>query len=309
MKPVNIQSTIQEVVKLLERTLGTQLRLELSLGAENHQVLGDPSQLQQVFLNLALNARDAMPEGGRLEFKSEQVFVEGVVAQRLSARPGPCLVVTISDTGCGIPKENLQRIFEPFFTTKPQGQGSGMGLAMVHRTVRSHGGAVEVESELGKGSRFRVFLPSAVEAPATAPAKPAAPSATPSAGAAVRILLIDDEPMVCRATARSLARQGYEVKTVTDPNEGVALFKKEPQAFDLILLDMSMPGMSGDDCFGLLRGADPDVRVILYSGYALDDRTQKALDMGCAGFLQKPFLTEDLVVKIKEVIAARPLRR
>ena len=252
-EPDDVHETIREVVRLLSRTFARNVELRTELAAAESTVLGDPGQLQEVFLNLAVNARDAMPEGGELEFRTE-------LAPR--AEGPPELVVNVRDTGTGIPADLHERIFEPFFTTKQSEKGTGMGLAVVYGIVQSHRGSVGVESALGSGTRFEVRLPVAVGA---APARAAAAKREPRKGEG-RVLVVDDEPAVRRVAARMLRRLGYEPDEAAGGSEALARVRGEPGAYALVILDLDMPGMDGRACLRALRAVEPEIPVVISTG-------------------------------------------
>jgi len=300
--PVNIHTTLFEVLNLLSRTLDKSIRVHQSFRAERPVTLGDPGQLQQVFLNLAVNARDAMPEGGDLTVATEAVNLDEAFCQSAQGlRPGPYVLITFRDTGPGIPKELQARVFEPFFTTKPQGKGTGMGLAVVYGIVKNHGGLTRVDSEPGQGATFSVYLPQS--AGQAAAERPLGRTVTPGQG---RVLVVDDEEVVRQSAAAMLRKLGYEAVPVASGQEALQVFGQDPSAFKLVLLDMVMPGMSGRECLEGLRRIDPEVRVVLSTGYGLDGRVQDILNQGARGFVQKPYLLSDLSCALAEALRDRP---
>ncbi|HEX9053238.1 MAG TPA: ATP-binding protein, partial [Anaeromyxobacter sp.] len=250
-EPVDLHAVVREVAALLARTLDKSIRLEVRLDASAHTVRGDAGQLQQVILNLAVNARDAMPEGGTLAIATAQ-GAAGAGAGRI--------LLTVSDTGVGIPKEHLERIFEPFFTTKGEGRGTGLGLATAYGIVKAHGGTLGVESELGAGARFTVSLPAREGAPG-APAETPAPSPR---GRGV-VLVVDDEEVVRRAVGQMLASLGFEPALVGGGREALEWLDRSPRPA-AILLDLAMPGMDGRACFLEMQARHPGQRVVLSSG-------------------------------------------
>lgn len=273
---VDLHEVIQAVTFVLAETIDRRIRLETHFEAARAQVLGDPSQLEQVVLNLALNSRDAMPGGGRLAFRTRLVTVEGPGIGPAELRPGEYLVCSVSDTGIGIRPEIRSRIFEPFFTTKARGKGSGMGLAMVYGIVKNHGGAIEVESVVGQGTTMRVWLP--VAEAAETESTGTRPPERRRAGQPKCILVVDDEPMVREIAAELLRQLGYAVEMAADGQEAVDRYRERPGAFDAVLLDLVMPRLSGPDCFLALQAIDPGVRVLVCTGYERDRVAQSLLD-------------------------------
>jgi PAS domain S-box-containing protein len=289
--PVRIHPLLEETVLLLERTLGKNLRLVKEFGAEEDLVLGDPNQIQQVILNLAVNARDAMPHGGEIRLATH---VEDCDEARVPFQiaPGRFVVLTLSDLGCGIPLELHQRIFEPMFTTKRSGKGTGMGLALVYTIVKNHKGFVRMESEVGRGSAFHVYLP--VHSGTQGGKCAETDIASPALHGCGKLLVVDDEPMVRHVAARMLRGLGYEVLEAADGLEALHCFRQYGHEIDAVLLDMVMPGVSGWECFQALRHIRNTVRIVLSSGYGPDDDVMKMLRMGAAGFVQKPYGVNEL---------------
>jgi CheY-like chemotaxis protein len=257
-------------------------------------VLGDSTELQNALLNLALNARDAMgPEkGGKLILETQHAWATSEDSGALHGlAPGRYLVVAVTDTGTGMSREVQARLFEPFFTTKPPGQGTGMGLASVYGTAQAHGGSVSVSSEQGKGSTFSVYLPLAPDGQAPRQSSfERLPALTPR-----HVLVIDDEALVREQLGRALRSLGNTVEFAESGEQGLLRFRTAARPFDLVVLDVVMPGLSGRETYAALRAVDPAVRVIVASGYALDGDIQAIIDAGARAFLQKPFLKASLV--------------
>jgi len=297
---VDLHALLREVCELLQRTLPKNISLLERYDAERAVTRGDPGQLHQVFLNLALNARDAMPEGGVLMVRTEVVSVETDSFRELgTARPGPHVKISVADTGIGIPPEHLPHLFKPFFTTKQSLGGTGMGLAMVYGIVKNHGGAVRVNSRPGQGSVFEVYLPVVDEEPAVTP--PARERAGRGEGT---ILVVDDEPMVARATVRLLESLGYRAAYVDDPRQVVPMLQQDPELFDLIILDMQMPGMSGPECLAAIRQVRPDLPVLVTSGYAGEGAIARVQEAGAAGFVPKPYSLPQLAEAVRRALGA-----
>jgi len=300
--PVDLNATARTSVRLLGRSLDPRIRVRMPFRDEHAFVRGDTVQMEQVVLNLAMNARDAMPEGGKMTLTIHTLDVGAEDCKsRPGAEPGRYVVLNVADTGCGIPEAMRSRVFEPFFTTKPHGKGTGMGLAMVYGIVKDHGGWVEVDSEPGRGTTFRVFLPAA-KAPADAGAKPADADlrAPPDAS---RILVVDDEELVRNVVVRMLSGLGYEVATAADAREAVEYYKRFGRDVSVVIIDMMMPEMDGRRCFTAIRGLDPDVKALLATGCGNENRVQDALDEGMAGLVRKPFQTKQLAKAVKQALA------
>lgn len=288
---VNMHTLIQEALRLLGRTMDKNIRITQKLSAAKPLVMGDPSQLQQVLLNLAVNARDAMPDGGRLLVESSmKVLDETFCRTHPGAVTGHYLMIQVTDTGCGIPAEISGRIFEPFFTTKEQGKGTGLGLAMVYGIIKNHGGYITVESLVGSGSTFCIYLPCAMEPEiTTADIEPPAPNMGTG-----NVLVVDDEEVVRKVSRQMLERLGYSVRTFSSGFEAMQFFAEHSREVNLVLLDMLMPEMSGQETFRRMKQVDPQVRAILFSGYGLNEKAQEIMDEGMLGFLHKPFNLKEL---------------
>ncbi len=296
----DIHGIIAGVIELLRRTIDKRIEISSRLDAATAIILGDTTQLQGALLNLGLNARDAMPQGGTLLFATGITpVVEPQPGEE--AGPGPHLFVSVSDTGIGMTAETQRRLFEPFFTTKPKGKGTGLGLASVYGTVKAHSGLIRVISEPNRGSTFTLFLPLPAE-PIQLPA--AEPLAEPQHQATSgRILLVDDEPTVIGGCRAILHAQGYEVTACLDPVEALEQYKRCWQTIDLVILDMIMPRLSGRDLFTAMRRINPQARVLVCSGYSLDGDAQTVLDAGALGFIAKPFVVDELTRRVSEALA------
>jgi CheY-like chemotaxis protein len=256
--------------------------------------------MHQVFLNLFVNARDAMPHGGRLRIGMENAIIdETYAALNIDARAGNYVVVTISDTGEGIPAENRERIFEPFFTTKEVGKGTGLGLSTTLAIVRSHGGFIHVYSEVGQGTKFKIYWPAGIEDNVDV-----APSGEqlPPRGNGELILVVDDEPSV-RAIARAtLERFGYRALLAANGAEGVATYAVRRHEIAAVLTDMAMPVMDGHAMVVALKAIDPAVRVVASSGLSSDDNVARVMAAGVDLFVPKPYNAETLLKALRDVL-------
>jgi PAS domain S-box-containing protein len=301
---VDVNVVIREVIGLLERSIDKRIGVCEALRAQRSATLGDASQLQSALLNVALNARDAMPEGGVLTFATENVVLDGADCQARGpdAAPGRYVCVAITDTGVGMDGEMLKRLFEPFFTTKEPGKGTGMGLAAVYGTVKAHGGFAEVASQVGAGTTFSLYLP---EAEAATESRPADVVVEPAATSA-RLLVADDEEIVRSMMTEALTDLGYRVTACADGDEALETYRARWREIDLVVLDLVMPKMGGHEVFLAMQRCNPDLRVLLCSGYSLSDAARKLLAQpGIVGFLQKPFEVADLSRAVAEGLARR----
>ena len=297
---VDLHRLTENAVSILNHTLDKRIRLEQGLHAKPCVVRGDSAQLQNAILNLAVNARDAMPRGGVLSFTTDiiQLDEDFCKAHPYSINPGEYLELQVSDTGIGMDRNTVAHIFEPFFTTKETQGGTGLGLAAVYGTIKNHGGLITVYSEKGQGTVFKVRLPLVRnETPAQ---KPHAESLKRGSG---RILLVDDEDVV-RLTAGSMLEDlGYEVCCASDGEEAVDIFSKEPTRYELIILDLVMPRMDGRDALKAVRDLNPNVPVLLCSGFAQGHRNEQWSLQGAQDFLQKPYRKAELARRVASLIS------
>ena len=297
--PTDIHMIIEETVSILERSIDKRITIHTDCAARDHIVVGDPSQLQNAMLNLAINARDAMPDGGELTFSTTILEeppssdTDGLDAGRAA---GSCICIRIADTGSGMSSGVRRRLFEPFFTTKPTGKGTGMGLATVYGTVRQHGGSITVESEVDQGTSFTVLLPLAHMDVPSLDVRGAAELDLRGR----RILLVEDEPDIRDLVVELLASRGCQVDTAADGRQAVDHFRRHWRAIDVVVLDMIMPQMGGRETFQALQAIDPEVRVVIASGFSLRDQ---AHDLGAKAFLEKPYLDEDLLARLADACA------
>ena len=287
---IDVKATIREVVAFLTRTLDKKISLREEILEPAVAVMGDPGQLHQVLLNLSVNARDAMPDGGELTYRLEEVLGNEALQRRFPALTAEhYVVISVQDTGTGIPADVQQRMFEPFFTTKGLGKGTGMGLAMAYGIIQNHGGVIDVQSEVGQGTTFALYLPlTATPAPLEQPQG----HEQPVKGSGC-VLLVDDEDLVRNVGARLLRHLGYEVVIAADGREAVECYRLQSQDIRLVIIDMIMPRMNGQECYRALRALNPSVKAILATGYDHNHAAQELMDEGVVGFVQKPYdLTE-----------------
>jgi signal transduction histidine kinase/ActR/RegA family two-component response regulator len=301
---VDLHAVIGEVVEMLERSIDKRIRIRQDLGARPCSTVGDPSQLQSALLNVALNGRDAMPDGGDLVFATANEDFDQAQCQARGAEvePGRYTRISIADTGVGMDAEMLKRVFEPFFTTKEPGKGTGMGLAAVYGTLKAHRGWVDVRSQVGAGTVVSLFLP-LVEAPAAV--QPLDEGVHAAAGNA-HVLVVDDEEVVRSVVAEALGALGYRVTSCADGQECVETYREIWRDVDLVLLDMVMPKMGGHEAFLAIRRCNPDLKVLLCSGYSLSKEARALLaQQGVVGFLQKPFQIPELARLVADALAPK----
>ncbi len=282
---LNLVPFLKETTRFLERTIPESIHIHLETELPDCVVNADPTQLQQMLTNLAINARDAMPQGGELTLRLSRLAVEpGQPAPCPDLSPGEWVVLAVTDSGAGIPEEILPHIFEPFFTTRAP-QGTGLGLAQVYGIVKQHQGCIDVHSQVGVGTTFRLYLPALAEGE-TAPEPKAARDAPRGQGQVV--LLVEDEPLVLETGKAMLEYLGYRVRVAGDGHQALDVYRQHRDEIALVLADMVMPRLDGVALFQALRAENPNVRLVLTTGYPLDDKAQALLAEGVADWLQKP---------------------
>jgi PAS domain S-box-containing protein len=300
---VNLNAAIADLRDLLGRVIGEDICLKIHFGDKLGNVRADRALFEQALINLVVNARDAMPSGGTLTLRTtNERLDESYAAAHADVAPGPYVGVAVNDTGVGMDKETLAHIFDPFFTTKPVGKGTGLGLPMVYGFIRQSGGHIVVYSEPGRGTAIRLYLPR-VDAPADAPPAPGRPAAAELAGTET-VLLVEDDPAVRGLVARVLTRRGYTVVSAAAPGEALALAGRTGAAFDLLITDIVMPGMSGGDLARELGARWPGLRVLFMSGYTEDAILQHGLADGGATVLTKPFGPDALAQTVRRALDA-----
>ena len=285
---------------ILDHSLPKSIFLKVHIADDMWSVDGDATQLSQVVMNLSVNARDAMPDGGTLTIAAENKLLTGDVASVYpEGRPGPHVVLSVSDTGSGISGAVLERIFDPFFTTKPFGQGTGLGLSTVRGIVKSHGGFVNVYSEAGHGTNFTVYLPALA---GSATATTARDGEVSWDGRGEQILIVDDELLILVTAKAVLEASGYRVVTARGGAEALDLFRERHCGIAAVLLDMMMPGMDGPTAMAAMKAIDPNVKIIAASGLRLAQRPAEAFAAGAIAFLKKPFSDSELLHTLAKLL-------
>ncbi|MCU0693818.1 MAG: response regulator [Polyangiaceae bacterium] len=293
--PRDAREVVRKTAELFGQT-HRDITLVLDFDSDLDMALVDHPQLEQVLLNLFINAAHAMPNGGRLTVRGENATLGAAQSEPHGAKPGRFVKLVVADTGTGIDPAILPRVFEPFFTTRGLGLGTGLGLASAYGIVKNHGGVITVESEVGKGTAFTVLFPATDRRPAGRPATTAVQR--PVQGT---ILVVDDEPVVLRVCAALLRAVGYEVLTASRGRTAVDLVRQHRHEIALVILDTTMPEMSGADTFDAIREVAPELKVLLASGFAVEGQAQALLDRGCSGFIQKPFGLASLLDKLQSL--------
>jgi PAS domain S-box-containing protein len=298
---VNVAHLAREVVHMLEDTLPRSISLRFGASRDLFTVSGDSTQLHQVVLNLCVNARDAMPAGGNLEVSLENVVLDDTYASmNVDARPGPYVMVQVTDTGGGIPPEIRERIFDPFFTTKEVGKGTGLGLSTSLTIVKSHGGFINVYSEPGKGTKFKVYLPSNAS-PVVAAEVVVEQSRLPR-GDGETVLVVDDEAAIRKVVRSTLERFGYEVMLASHGAEAVAIYAQHRGRIAVVLTDMAMPVMDGPATIIAIKAINPDARIVGSSGLTTSADVAKAVGAGVEHFVAKPYTAESLLKTLAKAL-------
>ena len=299
---VNLNTLVEEGMKLLHRLIGAQFEIRVLKDPELEITLVDPTQVQQALMNLCLNARDAMPEGGTLTIETQNAEIdEQYCHQHPSGKPGRYVMLSVSDTGVGMEKATLDRVFEPFFTTKEMGRGTGLGLATVYGAVKQHGGFIYAYSEPGNGTVFRLYFPVLVGT-AEAPEIRAKESAQKGTGT---ILLADDYEALRETTREMLLSLGYEVICAKDGAEAIQLFQNHAEQIDLVLLDVVLPSHSGPEVFSQISSIRPGTRAVFVSGYSGDNTLLNSAIQKGIGILQKPFSLSSLSQAVRDAMGGK----
>jgi PAS domain S-box-containing protein len=297
---LQIKHLISEIKQIAKQTFPKSIEIYTSIPQYLGTVFGDATQLHQVLMNLCVNARDAMPDGGTLSISAENLFIDQNHAKmNLDAQVGPYIVISVADTGTGIPPEILDRIFEPFFTTKEIGKGTGLGLSTVIGIIKSHGGFVKVYSEVGRGTEFKVYLPEAEVDQIT----PVEDLELPT-GKGELILVVDDEAAIRDITKTSLETYNYRALTASDGIEAIALYAEHRQEISVVLTDMMMPSMDGATTIRTLRKIEPHVKIVAVSGLVSKDKLAQVASIGVKTFLAKPYTTKELLTTLHEVLSS-----
>jgi PAS domain S-box-containing protein len=299
-KPVNLNEVVEESGKMLRRLIGENVEIVTTLDPALGLVVADRGQMSQILMNLSINARDAMPTGGTIQIETANVELDRSDPRlHEDAAPGPYVLLSVADTGVGMSPETVRHVFEPFFTTKGMGIGTGLGLSTVYGTVRQSGGWVHVDSRLGEGSRFRIYLPGVKEA---APVRelPAAPVEVP--GGAETVLLAEDQVEVRRLALRILKSNGYRLLEASGGPEALALSRRYPGRIDLLVTDVIMPEMTGRELASRLRESRPQIKVLYVSGYTADVIGREGVLEAGVAYLPKPFTPAQLSIKVREVL-------
>jgi len=296
VKPINLNRSIEETSETFGRTR-KEITIYLDLAEDLYTIEADQGQIEQVLLNLCVNASHAMPGGGDIFLKTMNLTHEDMKLKLYNPRPGKYALLSVTDTGIGMDEKTMKRIFDPFFTTRGMGRGTGLGLASVYGIVKGHNGYIDVDSRKEHGTIFRLYFPAT---------KKKVPKDVKTGKQALKrtekILLVDDEEMIREVGRELLESIGCHVLTAGDGKEAIGIYEKNHDTVDMVILDMIMPNMSGGEVYDRLKQIDPDIKVLLLSGYSIDGQAHEILARGCNAFIQKPFRIEELSEKIGEIL-------
>ncbi|MBU1161668.1 MAG: response regulator, partial [Proteobacteria bacterium] len=296
VKPTDLNDLIKKSAEMFGRTK-KEITIHRKIQKNIWPVEVDRSQIEQVMLNLYVNAWQSMPGGGEIYLETGNVILDDNYTRPYSIAPGKYVKVSVTDTGAGIEKDAQERIFDPFFTTKEMGRGTGLGLASAYGIIKNHGGYIDVYSEKGKGATFIICLPATEKEVATEKK-----IIHDILKGTETILLVDDEYIIVDVGKQMLEKMGYKVLIAKSGKAAVALYTANKDEIDMLILDMVMPEIGGGDTYDRLKEINPDIKVLLSSGYSIDGQAAKILDRGCNGFIQKPFNMKDMSQKIREIL-------
>jgi two-component system, cell cycle sensor histidine kinase and response regulator CckA len=298
---LDLDQEIVDAARVLERSIPKMVKIEFYPGEDIRLVNADPVQIEQVLLNLGVNAADAMPEGGKLIIETRNIDLdEKFFRTHPEMKFGPYVLLTVLDTGCGIDRNTLEHIFEPFFTTKEMGKGTGLGLTSTYGIIKAHEGHISCYSEVGQGTTFNIYLPAAKQEQTDhAEAEPQEPD---SLEGTETILIVDDDDEIRDLTRELMEDNGYQVLSAASGEKALEIFKQKPDDIDLVLMDLNMPGMGGRKCTTEMISIEPSVKVLVASGYSAVGHGREALEFGARDFISKPFQMREILAKIRKVL-------
>jgi PAS domain S-box-containing protein len=300
LNPLNLNNEVHDIAKLLARAIPKMVEIKLRLTDGLPDIMGDSGKIGQLIMNLGINASHAMPDGGQLVIETQDVLLdEEFCRSRIDCTPGSFVLMTVSDTGCGMDKETLQHIFEPFFTTKKEGKGTGLGLATCYGIVRQHGGFITCESGLGRGTTFRIHFPAIGK---SGEGDAAIPQTSTVKGGSETILVVDDEDLLWNLAKTMLESAGYTVLVAENGQEALEVYKNFGKKISLVILDLMMPVMGGKACLQELLKMAPDVKVLIGSGLSDEDELKGVVEIGARGVVSKPYHVKELLEAIREIL-------
>ena len=306
LRPLDLNQEIHHLETLFERTLPKMISTDIVLAQALHVINGDAAQIEQVLMNLIINARDAMPSGGRLVIETSNITLDDDNDdQYMDAEPGEYVLLRVADSGEGMSSDTLEHIFEPFYTTKERGQGTGLGLSMVYGIVQNHGGHISCISSKGRGTTFNILFPTVVESSGETREIEEEQKDIPRGDETV--LFVDDEDFIRDLGRELLSDYGYTVLTAPDGESAIKLYEEKSDEIDLIILDLIMPGLGGWNCLKQLIDTDPSVKVVISSGYSVQGQAKEALEMGAKAYVSKPFDLKQIPLTVRRVLDGEPV--
>jgi PAS domain S-box-containing protein len=301
LRPLDLNQEIRQSENLLERTIPKMIAIETRLGDNLKIINGDPVQIEQMIMNLCINARDAMVDGGRMVIESRDTFLDkNYCKMHVDAVPGEYIMLSVSDNGSGMDKKTREHIFEPFFTTKETGKGTGLGLAMVYGIVKNHGGHITCSSEPGEGTTFKIYFPVIAEIHLNRLEREADTANIPRGNET--ILLVDDEDYLRELGEQMLSRFGYTVLTAPDGETALQIYQEKDRHISLVIMDLIMPGMGGKNGLKAILKEDPAAKIIIASGYSIDGPTKEIFDSTAKGYISKPFELNQMLGLVRRVL-------
>ena len=302
LEPLDLNQEVVQITKMLERTIPKMIDIELRLAASLRTINGDIGQIEQIIMNLGVNARDAMPEGGKLIFETGNVTLdEAYCRSHLGSRQGDYVLLSVSDTGHGMDKRIVEHIFEPFYTTKEIGKGTGLGLAMVYGIVKSHHGYITCQSDPGRGTTFQIYFP-VIEEITEEEVQETQEERIDIRGGDETILLVEDEEDIRELGKEILSNTGYKVLTAKDGETALEIYESEREQVDMVILDLIMPGMGGRRCLERLLKVNPQAKVVIASGYSVDNNTKEMIEKWVKGFVGKPYDIYEILKVTRDVL-------
>jgi signal transduction histidine kinase/ActR/RegA family two-component response regulator len=296
VKPVNLNHLVKEISETFGRTR-KGITIHRKLAEDLFAIKADTGQIEQVLLNLFVNAADAMPSGGDLVLKTMNVTHKDMKGKLYDPKPGKYILLTVTDTGVGMDKKTMERVFDPFFTTKEMGRGTGLGLASAYGIIKGHGGYIDVASKKGHGTTFAMYLPASEKK-----VQEVVKTAEEVIEGTGTVLLTDDEEAILEVGQELLEAMGYRVLIARNGNEAIEVYDKNRDEIEIVVLDMVMPRMGGGEAYDRMKEINPDIKVLLSSGFSIDGEATEILARGCDGFIQKPFTIKELSQAIKEAL-------
>ncbi|MBF0509878.1 MAG: response regulator, partial [Deltaproteobacteria bacterium] len=299
LQPLDLNSRISEMREMIERTIPKMINIQIRPAEDLAAIKANPTQVDQILMNLVVNARDAMPDGGNLTIETANfAFDEEYTKTHFDVKLGRYVRLMVTDSGSGMDKDTLEHIFEPFYTTKGVGEGTGLGLSMVHGIVKQHGGHIICYSEPGQGTTFKIYFPALI----SDEEKEEAGERKMSQGGSETILLVDDEESIRDLGARLLTNAGYNVIEASNGKEALDVYQARGKEIAVVILDLIMPEMGGKQCLEGLLGLDPSIKVIIASGYSADGPGKDAVAAGAKGFVNKPYNNRQMLEVIRSIL-------